>query len=106
MREQSTAAHHMMEQMERRSKENLDGHNGGVEIDLEYLKFAEFWKVNMPSFRGTYNLDQADGWIKAIKKVFTMLPYTEQRKVAFATYILEVDAKFWRTSTKRLLESA
>ena len=51
MREQATATHRMMEQMERRSKENLEGHNGEAEVNLEYLKFAEFKKENRPSFK-------------------------------------------------------
>ena len=53
----------MMERIEQRDKENLEGHNGGVEVDLEYLKFAEFQKANPPSFRGAYNPDRTDEWI-------------------------------------------
>ena len=50
----------MMEQMEHRSKENLEGHKGGAKIDLEYLKFFEFEKANLLSFRGAYNPNWAD----------------------------------------------
>ena len=57
IREQVAATHHMMEWMERRSKENLEGHNGGAMIDLEYLKFTELRKANPPSFRRSYNPD-------------------------------------------------
>ena len=106
MREQAAAAHRMMERMEQRDEENPEGHNGGAEVDLEYLKFAEFRKANPPSFRGTYNPDRADEWIKAIEKIFTVLACTEEQKVAFATYMLEADAEFSWVGTKRLLEGA
>ena len=78
MREQAAAAHHMMEWIEQRDEENPEGHNGGAEVDLEYLKFAEFRKANPLSFRGTYKLDRADEWIKAIEKIFMMLACTEE----------------------------
>ena len=106
IREQAAAAHRMMERMEQRDEENLEGHNGGAEVDLKYLKFAEFRKANMLSFRGMYNLDRADEWTKAIEKIFTVWAYTEEQKVAFATYMLEVDAEFEWVGTKRLLENA
>ena len=95
IREQAAAAHHMMERIEWRLEEKLEGHNGRAKVDLEYLKFAEFIKENLPSFRGTYNLDQVDEWIKVIEKIFTVLTCTEEQKVVFATYMLEADTEFW-----------
>ena len=80
--------------MEWRSEENLEGPNGCTEVNLEYLKFVEFRKANLLSFRRAYNPDQADEWIKAIEKIFTVLACIEKQKVAFATYMLEVDAEF------------
>ena len=78
MRELVVAAHRMMERMEQRDEENPKGHNEGAKVDLEYLKFVEFRKANPPSFRGTYNPDRADEWIKAIKKIFTVLACTKE----------------------------
>ena len=94
MREQAPTAHRMMERMEQRDEENPEGLNGGAEVDLEYLKFAECKKANLLNFRGAYNPDRADEYIKDIEKIFIMLACTEEQKVAFATYMLEVDAKF------------
>ena len=62
---------------------------------MEYLKFAEFRKANSPSFRGAFDPDKAEEWVKAIEKVFSILACTDQQKVAFATYMLETDAEFW-----------
>ncbi|XP_027343014.1 uncharacterized protein LOC113855579 [Abrus precatorius] len=51
-------------------------------MDLEYLKFAEFRKANPPNFRGAFDPDKADEWIKAMEKVFYVLDYTDRQKVA------------------------
>ena len=75
-------------------------------MDLEYLKFAEFRKVNPPSFRGDFEPDKADEWIKAMEKVFSVLDCTNCQKVAFATYMLEADAEFWWSGTWRLMEES
>ena len=93
MREQATTAHRMMEWMEHRDEENPEGHNGGAEVDLEYLKFTKLRKVNPPNFTRAYNLDRADEWIKSIEKIFKVLACTEKQKVAFATYMLKADAE-------------
>ena len=95
MWEEAATAHRMMERMEQRDEENLEGHNGGVEVDLKYLNFAEFLMANSLSFRGMYNPDRADEWVKAVEKIFTVLAYTKEQKVAFATYMLEADVEFW-----------
>ena len=106
MREQSATAHHMMERLEQRNEENSERHNKGAEVDLEYLKVVEFRKASPLSFRGAYNLDRADKWIRAIEKIFTVLVCTEEQRLAFATYMLEADAMLWWVGTKRLFEGA
>ena len=73
---------------------------------MEYLKFAEFRKVNPTSFRGAIDLDKAKEWVKAMEKVFSILACTDQQKVAFATYMLEADTEFWWNGAKRLLEES
>ena len=67
----------------------------GPKVDLEYLKFAEFQKVNPPSFRGAFDIDKAEEWVKAMEKIFSILDWTDHQKVAFATYMLEADTEFW-----------
>ena len=75
-------------------------------MDLVYLKFTEFKKANLPSFRGVFDPNKADEWIKDMKKVFSILDCTNCQKVAFATYMLEADAEFWWNGAKRLLEES
>ena len=41
-----------------------------------------------------------------MEKVFFVLDCIDHQKVAFATYMLEADAKFWWNIVKRLLEGS
>ena len=100
------AAHKMMDQLGRQPEASHGGNSNGPEVDLEYLKFAEFRKANLPSFRGAFDPDKAEEWVKAMEKVFSILACTDQQKVAFATYMLEADAEFWWNGAKRLLEES
>ena len=103
-REQATAAHQMMDQLGRQPEVGHGGNPNGPGVDLESLKFTEFRKANWPSFRGIFDPDKADEWIKAIEKVFSILDCIDRQKVAFATYMLEVDVEFWWNGVKQLLE--
>ena len=105
MQDQAIVAAQMVERMNRQSEENSTK-RGRMEVDLEYLKFSEFRKVNPPSFRGTFNPDAADEWIMKIEKVYLVLAFFNKQQVAFATYILQLDAKFWWKGMKSLLESS
>ena len=103
MGEQEVVAHQMMDQLGRQPETNQGGNPNGLEVDLKYLKFAEFRKANPPSFKGAFDLDKAEEWVKAMERVFSVLARTDHQKVAFATYVLEVDAEFWWNGMKRLL---
>ena len=63
-------------------------------------------KANPPSFRGTFGLDKAEEWVKAMEKIFSILACTDRQQVAFATYMQEVDVEFWWNIVKRLLEDS
>ena len=69
MQAQATAAEHMMDQLNRRSKEPV-GENGA---NAEYQKFSKFRKANPPYFKGAFNPDEADEWIKEIEKIYSVL---------------------------------
>ena len=94
MREQAATAHQMMDQLGRQPEGGRRGNPNGPKVDLEYLKFAEFRKVNLLGFKGTFNPHKAEEWIKAIEKVFSVLTCTDYQRVVFATYMLEADAEF------------
>ena len=106
MREQAATTHQMMDQLGKQPKGGHEGNLNGPKVDLEYLKFSKFQKVNLPSFRGAFDPDKAEEWIKAMEKVFLVLACTDYQKIAFVTYMLEADAKFWWNDVKRLLEGS
>ena len=106
MREQAVAATQMMGQLGRQPKVGPGANHNGPGVDLEYLKFVEFRKANPPNFRGAFNPDKADEWVKAMEKVFSFLDCTDRQKVTFATYMLEADAEFWWNGVRRLLEGS
>ena len=53
MQAQATIAEHMMEQLNRRSEESI----GGNGMDVEYHKFSELQRANLPNFKGTLDPD-------------------------------------------------
>ena len=71
------------------------GNPHGPGTYLDYLKFAEFKKANPPSFRGAFDPDKADEWVKAMEKIFSVLDCMDHQKVTFATYMLKAYAEFW-----------
>ena len=95
-----------MDQLGGQLEEGQKGNLNGLEVDLEYLKFVEFWKPNPPTFRGAFDPDKAKEWIKVMEKVFLVLACTNYQKEAFATYMLEANTEFWWNGVKRLLEDS
>ena len=89
-----------MDQIERHPEEGYGENPNGLKLDLDYLKFTEFWIASTPSFR----VAKAEEWIKAMEKIFSILACTNDQMVAFATYMLDAEAKFWWDDMKRLLE--
>ena len=106
IQEQAAIAYQMMDWLERRPEVHHEGNLNGSWMDLKYLKFAEFRKANPPGFRGAFDSNKADGWVKAMEKVFSVLDCTDHQKVAFTTYMLEADAEFWWDGVKRLLDNS
>ena len=95
MLEQAATTHQMMDRLGRRLEAGHGGNPHGLGAYLYYLKFAKFRKTNPPSFRGAYDLDKVDEWIKAMEKVFSVFDCLDHQNVTFATYMLKADAEFW-----------
>ena len=79
--------------------------NGHGKVDYEYIMFAKFLKANSSSFRGIFDPDIADEWIKEMEKIFSILTCIEEQKGSFAAYMLKADAEFWSNGTKSLLDN-
>ena len=94
IREQAAITTLMAQQM-------ANGHGNGD----EYMRFSDFCKANPPSFRGAYDPDAANEWIKEMEKIFSILICTEEQKVSFVAFMLKVDTMFWWNDTRNLLEN-
>ncbi|KAK7350011.1 hypothetical protein VNO77_08020 [Canavalia gladiata] len=94
----------MIDRMDRQS-ENHEGTANTSVANPDRVKFTEFRKMNLPSFKGTLNHDKADDWIKAIEKVFGIIECDEEKKETYVAYMLEADAEFWWMGARRLLET-
>ena len=106
LQEQAPVSHQMMDQLGRRPEAGHEGNLNGLGVDLKYLIFANFIKVNPPNFRGAFDPNKADEQVKVMEKVFSILDYMDHQKVAFVTYMLEADTEFWWSDVKRLLEDS
>ena len=80
----------MMEQLNYRFEESIWGND----VDAEYHKFSKFWWANPPNFKGAFDPDEADEWIKEIEKIYSVLTCSKTQKVAFVAYMLKSDVEF------------
>ena len=58
-------------------------------------KLDLFEKRNPPRFRGGYDPDGAQAWLREMEKIFRALQCDDADKVTFATYVLSDDAEHW-----------
>ncbi|XP_057953785.1 uncharacterized protein LOC131148066 [Malania oleifera] len=59
--------------------------------------------MNPPAFSGSADPIMLENWIQEIKKILTLLRYTDEQRVMYATFRLKREAERW-WSTVRLLE--
>ena len=89
VREQAITTTFMAQQMTN-GNSNRNGYGHGD----EYMRFTEFRKVNPPSFKGTYDPDVVDEWIKEMEKIFSIVTCNKEQKVSFAASMLKANAEF------------
>ena len=63
-----------------------------------------FLRNHPPTFKGRYDLDGAQTWLKEIERVFRVMQCTEVQKVRFGTHILAEEADDWWNSLLSILE--
>ncbi|XP_020205950.1 uncharacterized protein LOC109791105 [Cajanus cajan] len=64
---------------------------------------AEFRKCSPPQFRGDADSDVADHWICELEKIFSVLGCSEERKLAYAVYMLTGEAEYWWRGTSQMM---
>jgi len=78
---------------------------GKVVGAIEYQGLDRFQRNNLPTFNGRYNPDGAQNWIREIGKIFRVKVCPKGQKVAFGTYILVEEAKYWWDNPHQCLEA-
>ena len=106
IREEAAAMHQMMDRLGRQHEADQGGNSNGLEVDLEYLKFAKFQKVNPPSFKGAFDPNIAAEWVKAMEKVFSVLAYTDHQKSSICYLYVGSGCRILVECLKRLLEDS
>ena len=55
----------------------------------------QFPQLKPPTFHGTLDPMAAESWLMGIKRVFEVLPCTEEQKMVFAAFTFEGAALIW-----------
>ena len=78
--------------------------NAGGDGEFRYLE--KFQRNNPPTFKGRYDPDGAQEWLKAIEKIFRVMNCTEEQKVRFGTHMLAGEADDWWVNARSVLEGS
>ncbi|RDX61207.1 hypothetical protein CR513_60585, partial [Mucuna pruriens] len=53
-----------------------------------------FQRRKPPMFKGGYDLDNAQNWVKEVEKIFRVMECTNAQKVMFDTYVLVEEVEY------------
>jgi hypothetical protein len=70
--------------------------NAGANAGVRMLE--TFLRNHPPTFKGRYDPDGAQTWLKEIERVFRVMECTEDQKVRFGTHMLAEEADDWWVS--------
>jgi len=75
------------------------GGNDGVRM------LETFLRNHPPTFKGKYDPDGAQTWLKEVERIFRVMQCTKAQMVRFGTHMLAEEAHDWWVSTRPLLEN-
>jgi hypothetical protein len=78
--------------------------NAGAGVNADVRMLEAFLRNHPPTFKGRYDPDGAQTWLKEIERVFRVMQCTDDRKVRFGTHMLAEEADDWWVSTQTTLE--
>ena len=76
----------------------------GVAVDDGVRKLETFLRNHPPTFKGRYDPDGAQKWLKEIERIFRVMECTDAQKVRFGAHMLAEEADDWWVSTRPTLE--
>lgn len=68
-------------------------HKHHNQLGDELCGLGKFQRNSLSKFKGRYDPDGAQVWIKEIKKIFRVKACTEEQKLLFGTHMLSEEAK-------------
>jgi hypothetical protein len=78
--------------------------NAGAGVNAEKRMLETFLRNHPPTFKGRYDPDGAQTWLKEIERVFRVMQCTDDQKVHFGTHMLAEEADDWWVSLQPTLE--
>ncbi|XP_058741847.1 uncharacterized protein LOC131614252 [Vicia villosa] len=71
----------------------------------ESHNLGTFQRENPPTFKGKYDSDGAQGWLKEIESIFHVMDCSEGQNVRYDTHMLDEEADDWWLSTCQRLKT-
>ena len=68
----------------------------GVAGDNGVRMLETFLRNHPPTFKGRYDPDGAQNWLKEIERIFRLMECSEAQKVRFGTHVLAEEADDWK----------
>ncbi|XP_006586526.1 uncharacterized protein [Glycine max] len=65
-----------------------------------------FQRNNPPTFKGSYDPEGAEAWLREIERIFQLTECQDHQKVLFATHMLADEVEYWWENTRPRLEGA
>jgi len=75
------------------------GGNDGVRM------LETFLRIHPPAFKGRYDPDGAQTWLKEVERIFRVMECTEPQMMRFGMHMLAEEADDWWVSTRPILEN-
>ncbi|XP_058761999.1 uncharacterized protein LOC131635393 [Vicia villosa] len=70
----------------------------------ESRSLSTFQRENLPTFRGKYDPDGAQEWLKEIERIFRVMDFSTAQKVLHGTHMLAGEDDDWWIGTRQRLE--
>lgn len=72
----------------------------------EFRHLGKFQRNNLPTFKGRYDPDGAQTWLREIVRTFRVMDYSEAQKVRFGMHMLAEEDDDWWINTRQVLDAA
>ena len=73
--------------------------------NAESRTLGTFQRENPPTFKGRYDPDGAQDWLKEMERIFRVMDCFEAQKVHYGTHMLAKEADDWWVGTRQRLEA-